>query len=65
MQRKWIRLINSILEYSTIGKNRIDVYDVDANKIIYDILGIIPIVSPISVTKNDLPIVKGNKYRLQ
>jgi hypothetical protein len=53
------------LEYSTIGKNRIDVYDVDANKIIYDILGIIPIVCRIAVTKNDLPIVKGNKYRLQ
>mgnify|MGYP003122165698 CR=1 FL=1 len=53
------------MEYSTIGENRIDVYDVDANKIIYDILGIIPIASPIAVTKNDLPIVKGNKYRLQ
>ena len=58
-------LINGILEYSTIGKNRIDVYDVDANKLIYDILGIIPIPSHIAVTKNDLPIVKGNKYRLQ
>ncbi|WP_299120328.1 ATP-binding protein [uncultured Winogradskyella sp.] len=58
-------LINGILEYSTIGKNRTEVYDVDTNKLIDDILDIIQIPENITVIKNDLPIIKGDKYRLQ
>ena len=58
-------LINGILEYSTIGKNRIDVYDVDATTLIDDILDMIEIPNHIKVTKYDLPIIKGDKYRLQ
>jgi len=58
-------LINGILEYSTIGKNRIDVYDVDTNTLIDDILDIIQIPDHIEIEKSDLPIIKGDKYRLQ
>lgn len=58
-------LITGILEYSTIGKNQIELYDVDVNKLIDDILNSIQIPNHISVTKSNLPIVKGDKYRLQ
>lgn len=58
-------LINGILEYSTIGKNRTEVYDVDTNKLIDDILDIMQIPEKITVTKSTLPIIKGDKYRLQ
>jgi light-regulated signal transduction histidine kinase (bacteriophytochrome) len=58
-------LIKGILEYSTIGKNRIDIYDVDTNKLITDIVDIIYIPEHITVTYYDLPVVKGDKYRLQ
>ena len=58
-------LIKGILEYSTIGKNRIDVYDVDTNKLITGILDIIHIPEHITVTYFDLPVVKGDKFRLQ
>jgi len=58
-------LINGILEYSTIGKNQTEVYDVDLNNMLDNILTIIQIPEHITVTKKDLPIVKGDKYRLQ
>ena len=58
-------LINGILEYSTIGKDQIEVYDVDLNNLINNILSICDIPKHISVTKANLPTVKGDKYRLQ
>ena len=58
-------LIKGILDYSTIGKNRIEVYDVNTNKLIDNILDIIQIPKHITITKYDLPIIKGDKYRLQ
>ncbi|WP_299250628.1 ATP-binding protein [uncultured Lacinutrix sp.] len=58
-------LISGILEYSTIGKNQIEVYDVDVNNLIEDILNSIQIPSHINITKSNLPITKGDKYRLQ
>jgi light-regulated signal transduction histidine kinase (bacteriophytochrome) len=58
-------LINGILEYSTIGKNRVEVYDVDINKLINEILNIIYIPKNISILKSNLPVVRGDKYRLQ
>ena len=58
-------LISGILEYSTIGKNRIEDYDVDTNTLIEDIIDIIEITEHIEVVKSDLPIIKGDKYRLQ
>ena len=58
-------LIRGILEYSTIGKNRIEIYDVDTNKLIEEIINIINIPDHITISKIELPIVKGDKYRLQ
>ena len=58
-------LINGILEYSTIGKNKVEVYDVDTNKLIEDISESLHVPSYFSITKGDLPIIKGDKYRLQ
>lgn len=58
-------LINGILEYSTIGKNRIDIYNVDINKLIDEILNIINVPKHITIQKMKLPVVKGDKYRLQ
>lgn len=58
-------LINGILEYSTIGKNQIEVYDVNLNTLIDDILNIIQVPDNINVIKQSFPIVKGDKYRLQ
>jgi signal transduction histidine kinase len=58
-------LINGILEYSTIGKNQIDIYDVNLNNLIDNILEILQVPEHISITKTDLPVVRGDKYRLQ
>lgn len=58
-------LINGILEYSTIGKNQIEVYDVDLNNLIDNILNIIEVPEHISITKTNLPTIQGDKYRLQ
>ncbi|ULC60355.1 ATP-binding protein [Flaviramulus sp. BrNp1-15] len=58
-------LIKGILEYSTIGKNQVEVYDVDLNILIEDIEKILHIPDHITLTKSNLPIVKGDKYRLQ
>ena len=58
-------LINGILEYSTIGKNQIEVYDVNLNKLVDNVLSIIQVPKHILITKSNLPIIKGDKYRLQ
>lgn len=58
-------LINGILEYSTIGKNKIDVYDVDLSKLVESIIESLKIPEHFSVNINQLPTIKGDKYRLQ
>ena len=58
-------LISGILEYSTIGKNQIEVYDVDADNLVQEILKSTQIPEHISITKTKLPTIKGDKYRLQ
>lgn len=59
-------LINGILEYSTINKNKDEFYNVNLNKLLNDILNIIAVPENINVNIiNPLPIVKGDKYRLQ
>jgi signal transduction histidine kinase len=58
-------LINGILEYSTIGKLQIDVYDVNTDTLIDDILNSLQVPSRITVSKINLPVIKGDKYRLQ
>jgi signal transduction histidine kinase len=58
-------LINGILEYSTIGKNQIEIYDVNIDMLIDDILNIIQVPENITIIKHNLPVIKGDKYRLQ
>lgn len=58
-------LINGILEYSTIGKNKIEAYPVELNLLVNDVLNMIDIPSHISFQINNLPTIKGDKYRLQ
>ena len=58
-------LINGILEYSTINKNQIETYDVNLNNVLDDILNIIHIPNHITIIKNELPVILGDKYRLQ
>jgi len=58
-------LINGILEYSTIGKNQIEIYDVNTDALIDEVLNSIQVPKKIIITKNNLPIIKGDKYRLQ
>ncbi|EAS20801.1 histidine kinase/response regulator [Flavobacteria bacterium BBFL7] len=59
-------LINGILEYSTIGKTKVSLYDVDLQKIVADILSIIHVPDHIEVSiLNPLPTIQGDKYRVQ
>ncbi|MEP1489123.1 MAG: ATP-binding protein [Algibacter sp.] len=59
-------LINGILDYSTISKNQTEFYDVDINKLVEDIIDMSLLQSKISIVKlSNLPIVKGDKYRLK
>jgi len=59
-------LINGILDYSTISKNQTEVYDVDTNKLVEDIIEMMLLSEHIHITKKSkLPILKGDKYRLQ
>tara|TARA_R110002072_G_scaffold209497_5_gene367137 strand:- start:9226 stop:10290 length:1065 start_codon:yes stop_codon:yes gene_type:complete len=58
-------LISGILEYSTIGRNKIDIYEIDLDILLNDILNSIQIPNHFSIIKNKLPIINGDKYRIQ
>jgi len=58
-------LINGILEYSTIGKTNVEIFNVDLNLLIDEILIMIQIPDNIEIEKSILPVIKGDKYRLQ
>ncbi|MDO5968650.1 ATP-binding protein [Flavivirga aquimarina] len=58
-------LISGILEYSTIGKTQIEIYDVDLNVILKDVLSIITLPEGFVIDIGKLPTVRGDKYRLQ
>ncbi len=58
-------LISGILEYSTIDKNQVDTYDVDINVLIDDTLSVLKIPEHIAIIRKFLPVVKGDRYRLQ
>ncbi len=62
---KMDKLINGILEYSTIGKTQLEVYDVDVNKLVDEILKIIQVPDHVTVKYMELPVIKGDKFRLQ
>ena len=59
-------LISGILDYSTITKNQTEFYDVDVNLLLENILSTMLVPEHISIKKTSrLPVVKGDKYRLQ
>jgi len=58
-------LISGILEYSAIGKVHVEVYPVDLNILVSDILRLVRLPKHISVTVDKLPVINGDKYRLQ
>lgn len=58
-------LIDGILEYSTIGKDQIAVYDVDLNKLVDNVISLIHVPENITIKVEDLPTVQGDKHRLQ
>lgn len=59
-------LISGILDYSTITKNQTEFYDVDINLLLENILSTMLVPEHISIKKiSKLPVVKGDKYRLQ
>lgn len=58
-------LISGILEYSSVGKIRVEDYDVDLNYVVKEIISSIIVPDQITVTFEALPIVQGDKFRLQ
>ncbi len=59
-------LISGILEYSTISKSQVDTYDVDLDKLIKEVINGIDVPRHIIIIKNDnMPTVKGDRYRLK
>lgn len=63
---KMDKLISGILNYSTIDKHKDEQYDVDINTLIDSIINTIFVPKHIAVTTTGfLPIIKGNKHKLQ
>lgn len=59
-------LISGILEYSTIGKSEIAEYDVNLQQLVTNTLKSVVVPENIKLTvAQNLPIVKGDKHRLQ
>ncbi|MDN3596624.1 sensor histidine kinase [Zunongwangia endophytica] len=59
-------LITGILNYSTIDQEDLDIYEVDTHHLVTEIKQIIYCPSNIKIEiLNELPIVKGDKFRLQ
>ncbi|GAK88373.1 two-component sensor histidine kinase [Nonlabens ulvanivorans] len=64
--QKMDTLINGILEYSTIGKTKLLLYDVDLQALVNNILSIVFVPDHVKIDiLNPLPVVQGDKYRLQ
>lgn len=58
-------LINGILDYSTIGKDRDEVYPVDLNMLLQEVLHMLEVPEHFTIKISQLPQVIGDKYRLQ
>jgi len=63
--KKMDSLTSDMLEYSAVGENTFQVCDVNINKLTDAILNDIEIPEQISVKKFQLPIIKGDEYRLK
>ncbi|WP_159951020.1 sensor histidine kinase [Polaribacter septentrionalilitoris] len=58
-------LLKGILQYSTIGKIEKDLYDVNLNSLVNDIIRDLNLKENISfIIPNKLPIIKADRYRL-
>jgi signal transduction histidine kinase len=62
---KMDNLISGILDYTTIGKKNIKFTPVNLNHLVREIIEYTKIPDYISIETSDLPIVMGDKYRLQ
>ena len=59
-------LIGGILQYSSIDNQKIEEKEIDLNKVIYDIIEMIYIPDSFTIKIEDqLPYIKGDKYRFQ
>jgi signal transduction histidine kinase len=58
-------LITGILDYSSIGKVITNNYDIDLNLLLDDVLSILRIPENFTITREKLPTIKGDKFRLQ
>lgn len=58
-------LVNGILEYSTIGKTESDVFNINLNTILNEILETVYCPENIEIKVSNLPTIKGNKHRLK
>lgn len=59
-------LINGILNYSTIDQAELGIYEVDLNHLVSEVIQIVFKPKHVEVfIKNELPVIKGDKFRLQ
>ena len=58
-------LINGILNYSSIGKEKTEVHRVVLGSLINDIMKMIKIPDHFNIVISDMPIINGNKHLLQ
>lgn len=59
-------LINGILNYSTIDQAELESYDVDLNHLVPEIIQILFKPKHVEIiVKGEMPVVKGDKFRLQ
>ncbi len=63
--KKMDNLITGILEYSTVAKNRIDLYDVNLNYVITEVTSELQIPEHVEIKYDKLPVATGDKYRLK
>lgn len=58
------KLINGILAYSSLDNEEVELYDINLNNLVNEVLAMIHIPNHIQVKfKNRLPTIKGDKYR--
>ncbi|NRB60284.1 MAG: GHKL domain-containing protein [Winogradskyella sp.] len=58
-------MIKGILDYSTIDKNQSETYDVDLYTLVKETVSCMSVPENISVMIDELPKVRGDKFRLQ
>ena len=60
------KMISGILEYSSLDSSKVEMYDIDINNLFNELFSTLTIPEHISISiNNELPIIKGDKFRLQ